>query len=260
MDLMTFGGLFIGLSAVGFILIHGEILKFLLNTEALILIFGGTLGSVMISYPWSALKWVPGAISKVVFTPKRTPPTRLVKELVDLSEKAKRMGAENLELSMTTINHPFLNDSILLLTEGLEFETMRERLERDIATTRARHIQVSSIFRSAGTYSPIFGLLGTLVGVVQVLRNITNPSQMGASMAIAMTASFYGIFAANFIFLPIASKLNYYSEEEMLSRELIAKGILSIQQGEVPWLISRKLDAFLAFNVRKRKPAMVSQR
>jgi chemotaxis protein MotA len=93
--------------------------------------------------------------------------------------------------------------------------------------------------------------LGTLIGVVQVLRNITNPGAMGASMAVAMTASFYGIFSANFLFLPIATKLNFYSEEEMLNRELIAKGILSLYNGEAPWLVSRKLEGYMSYYLRR---------
>jgi len=138
-----------------------------------------------------------------------------------------------------------------MLVDGLDADVMRDRFERDIIATRQRHMQICGIFRSAGTYSPIFGLLGTLIGVVQVLRNITNPTAMGSSMAVAMTASFYGIFAANFLFLPIATKLNFYSEEEMLNRELIAKGIISLFHGEAPWLISRKLEGYMSYYLRR---------
>ena len=139
-----------------------------------------------------------------------------------------------------------------MLVDGLEYDVVKERCERDVSATQQRHDQVSGIFRSAGTYAPIFGLLGTLIGVVQVLRNITNPSAMGSSMAVAMTASFYGIFSANFLFLPIANKLTHYSEEELMAREIITKGILALQQGEAPWLISKRLDAYIDFQLRTR--------
>jgi chemotaxis protein MotA len=116
-------------------------------------------------------------------------------------------------------------------------------------------MQITAIFRSAGTYAPIFGLLGTLIGVVQVLRNLTDPTSMGASMAIAMTASFYGIFSANFLFLPIAAKLNFHSEEELLLKELIAKGVSSLQRGDIPLVVSKKLEAYLSYRLRVKQQA-----
>lgn len=256
MDLMTLLGAFCGIGAVYYVLAHGGMVKLLLNFEAIILIFGGTLGSVMISFPWSALKWVPNALWKMIVPPQRADYLALVQALVGMAEKARRGGLESLQSEMSRLPHPFLADGVQMLLDGLEPEVIRERCEREILVTRHRHQQVSSIFRSAGTFSPIFGLLGTLVGVVQVLRNITDPQMMGASMAIAMTASFYGIFAANFLFLPIAGKLDFYSEEEILARELISKGILAIQGGDIPWLLSRRLEAYLAYHLRRKAREM----
>lgn len=250
-DMMTILGTIVGLGVVLFILIAGEMTKFLLNVEALVLIFGGTLGAVMISYPWSALQHVPGALKMMIFPPKRAKTTTLVQVFVHLAEKARRQGMDSLGGDIGHMPHPFMADGLQMLIDGLTREVIEDRCERDILATRHRHQQVSGIFKSAGVYSPIFGLLGTLIGVVQVLRNITNPSLMGSSMAVAMTASFYGIFAANFAFLPIANKLTFYSDEEVLSRELIAKGILSLHDGEAPWLIAKKLEAYLSFHLRQ---------
>jgi chemotaxis protein MotA len=251
MDLMTIIGGCTGFGVVFYILSVGNMTRFLLNPEAFILIFGGTLGSVLISYPWSVLQHVPNAVKMMFIPPRRPPPDLLIKTFVELAEKARRDGNESLAGAIRTVPHPFMADGLQMLLDGLEVDVMRDRFERDIASTRHRHLQVSAIFRSAGGYAPIFGLLGTLIGVVQVLRNITNPAAMGASMAVAMTASFYGIFSANFLFLPIAAKLNFYSEEEMLNRELIAKGMLCMASGEVPWLISRKLEGYMAFHLRQ---------
>jgi len=251
MDLMTIFGAVTGIGVVLYILSVGNMTRFLLNPEAVILIYGGTLGSVLISYPWSALRHVPNALKMMLFPPRRPSPQLLIKTFVDLAEKARREGNESLASAVPTVPHPFMADGLQMLLDGLDVDVMRDRFERDILATRHRHMQVSAIFRSAGSYAPIFGLLGTLIGVVQVLRNITNPTAMGASMAVAMTASFYGIFSANFMFLPIAAKLNFYSEEEMLNRELIAKGMLCLASGEVPWLISRKLEGYMAFHLRR---------
>ena len=251
MDLMTLIGTAVGLGVVVFVVVNGDIARFLLNAEAVILIFGGTFGSVLISYPYSALKHVPGALKMMLFPPKRPPPLLLVSTFVRLSEKARREGTESLEGMLSSLPHPFLQDCVQMLLDGLDKETIEDRCLRDIIATQHRHQQVSGIFRSAGVYSPIFGLLGTLIGVVQVLRHIDTPSELAASMAVAMTASFYGIFAANFFFLPIANKLSFYSSEEVINRELIAKGILSLQQGEAPWLLSKKLEAYLTFQHRQ---------
>jgi chemotaxis protein MotA len=251
MDLMTILGVAVGLGVVLFVLSIGQMTHFLLNTEAIVLIFGGTLGSVMISYPWSALRHVPRAVWMMLIPPKRPAPDLLIRMFVRLAETIRREGTDVLTAEMNRLPHPFMADCLQMIVDGLDGEVIRERCERDILATRHRHTQVSGIFRAAGTFAPIFGLLGTLIGVVQVLRNITNPSAMGSSMAVAMTASFYGIFSANFLFLPIANKLNFYSDEEVLNRELITKGTLSLHEGDAPWLIAKKLEAYLSFHLRQ---------
>jgi chemotaxis protein MotA len=251
LDLMTILGTVIGLGVVVFILVAGNMAQFLLNVEAIVLIFGGTLGSVMISYPWSALKQVPNAIKMMIIPPKRARATTLIHAFVRMAEKARKEGLDSLTAELHRLPHPFMMDCIQMLIDGLDREVLQDRAERDIIATRQRHLQVAGIFRSAGTYSPIFGLLGTLIGVVHVLRNITNPSMMGTSMAVAMSASFYGIFAANFFFLPIANKLTFYSDEEVLNREMIAKGALCLHAGEAPWLVAKKLEAYLSFHLRQ---------
>ena len=251
MDFMTIIGGVVGIGVVIFILSVGHMMHFLLNPEAIILIFGGTFGSVMISYPWSALRHVPSALGMMFFPPKRPAPQLLISTFIALAEKAKRTGAQSLAAELVNAPHPFLADGLQMMLYGLDEETMRERFEHDILSTRYRHQQVSGIFRAAGTFAPIFGLLGTLIGVVQVLRNITNPGAMGASMAVAMTASFYGLFSAIFLFLPIATKLNFYSDEEMLNRELISKGMLALVRGDTPWLVSRKLEGYMSFYLRR---------
>ncbi|MBI5242723.1 MAG: MotA/TolQ/ExbB proton channel family protein [Elusimicrobia bacterium] len=251
MDIMTLVGAVCGIGVVVYVLSMGGMAHYLLNREAIILIFGGTVGSVMISYPWSVLRFVPGAFRMMIFPPKRPPPMLLIRTFVHLAERARKEGLDSLAEDIPGSPHPFLADGLQMLIDGLDTEVIRERFERDILVTRHRHGQTSSIFKSAGTFAPIFGLLGTLIGVVQVLAKISDPTAMASSMAIAMTASFYGIFSANFLFLPIANKLTFYSEEEMLNRELIAKGVLALQAGEAPWLIAKKLEAYLSFHLRR---------
>ncbi|MBU2572877.1 MAG: MotA/TolQ/ExbB proton channel family protein [Elusimicrobia bacterium] len=252
MDLMTVLGVLCGMGVIILVLSSGGMLKFLLNWEAILLIFGGTLGSIMIAYPWAALKFTTSAIRIVFFPPKRPPIAEIIGVIVRLAEIAKKNGLEAIASELQKLPHPFLTDAVQMIVDGVDEHILRERMEHDINTTRLRHQQQTNIFNSAGTFAPIFGLLGTLIGVVQVLRNISNPQMMGSSMAIAMTASFYGIFSANFIFLPIASKLNYYSDEDILMREIIAKGIVSLHEGDVPWLVSKKLEGYLSLALRRK--------
>lgn len=252
-DGTTIAGLILGIGAFLQILLHGGILKFLLNAEAITLIFGGTIASVLMSFPWEAIKEVPTGFKMMLFPPQRPDSVKLIYDMKNLAIQAARDGIERIDVTQAASGHPFLIDTVHLLGDGMEYDALRERLERELLTTQYRHSQLANIFLAAGMYSPIFGLLGTLIGVVQVLKNITNPQEMGASMAIAMTASFYGIFSANFVFLPVANKLKYYSDEELLNKELIAKGALSIRRGDGPWLTARKLEAFLSYKLRNKK-------
>jgi len=252
MDLMTLFGATCGIGVIVFVLSTGGMLQFLLNWEAIILIFGGTLGSVMISYPWAALKWTSSSFRIVLFPPKRPPISEIIRVIVNLADIAKKNGLEAIGSEIPKVPHPFLADACQMIVDGVDEHILNQRMEHDINTTRLRHQQQTNIFTSAGTFAPIFGLLGTLIGVVQVLRNIQNPAMMGSSMAIAMTASFYGIFSANFLFLPIASKLGYYSEEDILLREIIAKGVVSLHEGDVPWLVSKKLEGYLSLALRRK--------
>lgn len=252
MDLMTVFGALIGIGVIVFVLASGGMIKFLLNWEAIILIFGGTLGSIMIAYPWSALKYTTSAMKIIIFPPKRAPISDIISVIVHLAEISKKNGLEAIASELQKLPHPFLTDAVQMIVDGVDEHILHERMEHDINTTRLRQQQQANVFNSAGTFAPIFGLLGTLIGVVQVLRNIQNPAAMGSSMAIAMTASFYGIFSANFIFLPIASKLGYYSEEDILTREIIAKGIVSLHEGDVPWLVAKKLEGYLSLALRRK--------
>jgi len=250
MDFMTIFGLLMGGGAIYYVLWSGHALNMILNPEAAILVFGGTIGCALITYPWKIVRVVPNGVKMMIFPPKRETPDVAIKIVVDLAEKAKRGGIESLQGELALSPIPFLRDSMQMVIDGLEPDMIHEKLEKELAIVRRRHYQVASIFRSMGGYAPIFGLLGTLIGVVQVLRNLTDAQSMGASMSIAVTATFYGIFGANFMFLPIAGKLTIYSEDELILKELIARGVLSIQKGDVPLIVERKLEAFLAYKLR----------
>jgi chemotaxis protein MotA len=253
MDLMTLLGLVIGLGSVYIVMSRGGIVNLLLNPFAALLVFGGTVGAILITYPWKVLKQAPRAMMFMVFPSRRETPKKVIDTIVHLSEVSRRSGIDALGGEISAINDRFLADGIQMLLDALSPDIVRENLEKEIIFTRRRHQQVIGVFRTMGTYSPIFGLLGTLIGVVQVLKNLADPKTMGASMAIAVTTTFYGIFGTNFIFLPIAGKLTSYSEEELLLKEVVIEGILSIQANDVPVIVSRKLQAFLSYRLREKR-------
>ncbi len=252
MDLMTILGLLMGAGAVYFVMLQGKIVNLLFNVNAFILVFGGTVAATFITYPFRILKHAPYAIKLVSYPKRFASPKQIVNMIVGLAKKARREGILSLETDIPRLKDRFFADGIRMVIDNLDPEIIRENLEKEIVFVRKRHQQIAGIFRTMGTYAPIFGLLGTLIGVVQVLRNLSNPQTMGASMAIAVTTTFYGIFGTNFIFLPIAGKLNVYTEEELLIKEVIIEGILSIQKGEIPLIVSKKLEAYLSSKLRRK--------
>ncbi|HOW29047.1 MAG TPA: MotA/TolQ/ExbB proton channel family protein [Elusimicrobiota bacterium] len=251
MDFLTLIGLGIGASAVYYVMKTSGIQELLYNMQAFVLVFGGTFASTIMTYPWAILKRVPRATLLIFFPPKTKSPKETIEEIVHLSEIVKRAGIDSLEMEYDRITDRFLLDGLKMIVNGLSPDLIRENLEKEIAFTRIRHQQIANVFRSGGTYAPVFGLLGTLIGVVQILKNLTDPKSLGAAMAIAVTTTFYGIFGANFVFLPLAGKLTAHSDAEILLKEVIIEGILALQSKEVPAIVELKLQAYLAQQFRE---------
>ena len=252
MDLMTLLGWTVGLGAIGWVLQAGGTVHFFFNERAAVLVFGGTLGATLITYPWSILKRVPGSLLLFIFPGRRESPDSVMARLLALSNRARRSSMESLEQDMRGTRDNFLANGLKMIADGLLAPVVRSNLEKEIHFIRLRHLEMSNVFRNLATYAPIFGLLGTLVGVVEVMLNLTDPRTMGMHMAVAMTATFYGIFGANFLFLPIAGKLQAYSEQELFLKEVMIEGILSIQRQEVPAILGRRLEAYLNRRNRSR--------
>jgi chemotaxis protein MotA len=260
MDWMTPIGLLIGLASIGYVLLDGNSLGLMFNSHAIILVFGGTLGATLLSYPSQVILQAFRAVRVFLFPQGRPDTSVVIRTIVGLAEKARRQGLESLEADLPQIRIPFLLDGLRMVLDGVPVQIVRDNLIKEIRFSRDRHATVSNVFRSAATYAPIFGLLGTLVGVVQVLMSLTDPRSIGASMAVAMTATFYGIFSANFMFLPVAGKLGVYSREEILLKQLIIEGIECIQQNEAPALTLRKLRSFADANKRDQLQAAPGSR
>ena len=253
MDLMTVLGLVIGVGAIYIVMLHGGVVYLLVNLDAAILVFGGTLGSTLIAFPFRSIKQIPRAVKLIFFPPPKIEIDVLIKELVSVSATAKRNGFMALSGIRISVKDSFLASNVKKIADGVEKDIIIENMRQEIFSVAQRHERTSGIFQAMATFSPIFGLLGTLIGVIQVLKNLQDPQSMGASMAIAVTTTFYGIFGANFLFLPASLKLGEYSSDEILTKELIAEGIESVLNGEVPSITSHRLEAFLSKKIRENQ-------
>lgn len=255
LDLLTLFGFSLGLGAVYLVMYWGGTSHLLWNRNAAVLVFGGTFASMLISSQLETVLRLPRALVIVLFKKKTYEPQEIIGMMVNFAEKALRTGVDSLGEDVEGIKDRFLADGIGMVIDGLSPEIVRENLLKEITFIRKRHYHVSNVIRSMGTYSPIFGLLATLLGVVQVLKSISDPKSLGTSMAIAVTGTFYGIASANFLYLPIANKLDAHTDSELLVKEVMIEGILSIQAGEMPIIVGKKLRAFLAPRFRNQKEA-----
>ncbi len=257
MDLMTVIGLLGGIATIYYVLVDGNILHLLVNPVAFVLVFGGTFSATLIAYPWSTLKHIFSA-SRLMFVGRRYSEDdrqQLIEQMVLLAEKARLKGVEALLRDIEQIKDPFFAYSMQMVVDGLEHDVIRDNMEKRLLYTHQHNHKINGVFRTMATFSPIFGLLGTLIGVVQVLRNLSDPSSMGAAMAIAITTTFYGIFAANFLFLPTAIKLGDLNENETLRQEIMAEAVLCISRGDLPIMVRKKLNVFLISYLRGHEGA-----
>jgi chemotaxis protein MotA len=251
-DFTTIIGLIAGLGAILLIMTKGGLTSLLFNPWAAILVFGGTIASILITYPFHILKRAVKAIKVVFLTPHKEDPTAIIETLVSLAEKSKAEGIASLQDEIANLNDNFMRTSIQMVVDSVDPDLIRSSLENEVLFIRKRHREISNLFYIMGAYAPMFGLLGTLIGVVQVLRNITAPSTMASSLAIAVTTTMYGIICSNFIFTPIAGKLKSNSEYEILLKYMVIEGVMSIHQGDIPLIVRKKLESYVAERLREK--------
>jgi chemotaxis protein MotA len=176
----------------------------------------------------------------------------LVSKLVKFAEKARREGLLALEAEVASAGDPFLQKGIQLVADGLDQETIKDMLETELDFVASRHASGAAMLDAAGGFAPTMGVLGTVMGLVTVLGNLSDPQSLGPAIAVAFLATLYGVGSANVIFLPMGQKLKRKSEEEMLLREVMIAGIISIQAGDNPQIVEEKLKAYLSPAIRKK--------
>jgi chemotaxis protein MotA len=250
MDLATVIGLVLAWGALlGALLMEGGELRVMINLPAALLVFGGTIGAAVISFRMNQIMEVPSILS-IAFREKTLELPDVIRQLVRLAEKARRDGLLALEEESRRLHDPFLKRGLRLAIDGTDPELLRGVLETEIQLLQARHRAGESIFITLGGFAPTLGIIGTVMGLIHMLTNLSDPGKMGPLIAGAFIATLYGVSSANLIFLPIANKLRMRSSEEALAREVMLEGILSIQAGDNPRLVEEKLKAYLAPRLR----------
>jgi chemotaxis protein MotA len=248
MDVASLIGVLIGLCCVGFVLFevsHGHLLMFY-SQEGLLMVFGGSISVCFMAMPMDKLKCVPGFIRRFMFH-KGTNPVEVIKLMSQLSEKARREGILALEPDLKSVQDPFLSAGLKMAIDGQMPETIEATLRMEILAMQERHKAGKKFFDMIKLYGPGYGLVGTLIGQVGMFGNLASADigKMGQMLAIAVVATMYGAVLANAIAGPIGDKLGLRSGEEILSREMMLQGILSIQAGDNPRITLDKMSAFI---------------
>lgn len=241
-----------GVGCVWYAMAAGNILGLLWDLPSFILVVGGTIASTMMTFPLDVMKDVPHSLWLTFFPQKRTAPKKVIARICALAEIVKSHGVDGLT-EATVKDDKFLRSGVKMILGEWQEGEIRESLEKDIEFTQERHLQVQKAFAAAGGYGPVYGLLGTLVGILGVLRYLDSPKAMGAAMTVAIVTTFYGIFIANFIALPTAGKLENYSAKELLVKQLMLIGILGFKKEETPVMLRRKLEKHLALHLRSKE-------
>ena len=251
MDPGTLIGIVVGLGAIVLgMTMEGASLGSLVEPSSAVIVLVGTLGATMGGYLLKDTTGMAGVV-KSAFLGKVHRPDGAIKTIVGMAEQARREGLLSLEDAAKTIDDPFLQKGIQMAVDGTDPEELREILETEIIAMKSRHKAAAKFFADMGAFGPTLGIIGTVIGLVHMLENLKDPATAGPAIAVAFTATLYGVMSANLLFLPLANKLKRMSELEAHHMELLVEGILSIQAGANPRIIEQKLLSFLAPKARK---------
>ena len=250
MDIATIVGI---VSAFGLVLIAifmGGGLNIFINVPSLLIVVGGTMGTTMINYPLKEVFGVLSVVKNAVLTDSISV-SETIKRFVEFAYKTRKEGILALEEELKNVDDDFLKKGVQLSIDGLEPKEIKTIMDTELDFIQNRHRLGAEIFTTMGTFAPALGMIGTLIGLVQMLQSMEDPSTIGPSMAVALLTTFYGSIMANIICMPIAGKLKTRSKEEVLTKEMTIQGIISLSNGDNPRIIEQKLQAFIPPNSRE---------
>ncbi len=245
MDILTIAGLVLGFAAIiGGQVLEGGTLHSIMQVTAAIIVLGGTIGAVLVNYSMPTFLLALKNIRKTLFNSKDDP-KGVIREIAELAGIARKDGLLALEARIKAINDPFLKKGLQLIVDGTEPKLTREILEIDVAYSEEYNASSAKVFESAGGYAPTIGILGAVLGLIHVMENLAEPDKLGGGIAVAFVATVYGVGSANLLWLPLAGKMKSKIREEVIVKEMIIEGLISISEGENPRRVEEKLGGFL---------------
>jgi len=258
MDLGTIVGIGLALFGilVGQALEGGSILAILQPTAAFI-VFGGTLGATMIGFPMNTFKQACADLIHI-FKEDQIKPNEVIDEVIRFTNKARREGIISLEKDVATVKDPFFKKSIMMAVDGSEPKELRQTMEVELQYMEERGEYSAKIWEAAGGYAPTIGIIGAVLGLIQVMQHLDNIEEVGHGIAVAFVATIYGVAAANIFFLPAAAKLKFKHRKRMIIKEMMLEGTLGILEGQNPRLIEGKLTSFLDEEYQKLREQSAS--
>ncbi len=256
MDLMSILGWLIGIGLMFFGMISstdaetreititvGNIVNFFDGTSIAIVV-GGTFAALMVSFPGKVFAQMLKH-AKIIFAPKKYQPEVYIAQMVEFAKKARVSGLLALEEDMEQIDDPFMKSSLMMVVDSVEPEKVKAQLESQLDYLEERHEQGRAVYDRGAAYAPAFGMIGTLIGLINLLKQLDDIATVGPNMGVALITTFYGTILANFIFTPISNKLKVRHDEEYLCKMIICEGVQAIQAGENPKFIEERLAQLL---------------
>lgn len=259
MDKATLIGLVLGFTAIiGGQVLEGGSLHSIMQFTAAVIVLGGTFGAVFVSYPFQDVMEGFRGVRKVLKEPPQDP-FQIIQQIITYANKARREGILSLEKEIKNIRDPFLAKALTMSVDGIEPHVIREAMESELEYLNEYGKVSSKVWRAAGGYAPTIGILGAVLGLIHVMENLSDPSKLGAGIAVAFVATVYGVGSANLLFLPMATKLEVRNRQVMILNEMILEGVVALSTGENPRLIEEKLTSFLSNLQKEKRSASVSK-
>ncbi|MEO0529726.1 MAG: motility protein A [Planctomycetota bacterium] len=255
MDIATVAGIVISIALIlGSIVIGGGSFAAFIDIPSVMVVVGGAIAAALISFPLPSFLGVFGVMMQTVFW-KVDSIDGLIKQIISLAETARRDGLLALEGHVSEIENDFVKLGIQMAIDGTRPEVMEDILRTEMDAVATRHANGKALLDCMGRFAPAFGMIGTLMGLVIMLGDMSDPSKIGAGMAVALLTTMYGAIAANVLFLPLAEKLGYVNKQELLTMDIVIRGIMAIQSGENPRVIEQKLNTFIPPKLRAKEEA-----
>lgn len=245
LDLATLLGIIVASGLVFVSILMGGPGAWFINYPSLMIVIGGTMGATLINYPLADVVSM-FKVTKNAFRQRTSNPLGLIPIMIEFAKTARKEGILTFEKHIKDIEDPFMARGMQMAVDGLEADAIAEVLGTEIMWLEERHRLGAEIYTTMGTFSPAVGMLGTIIGLVQMLMQMKDPSAIGAPMAVALLTTFYGTILAYLLFLPIAGKLRVRSKQEILAKQMVMHGILAIQAGDNHRIVAEKLRSFLS--------------